>query len=98
TVRAGEIVALAGLVGSGRSEVARSVFGIDRYDAGTVTVRGTPAAARVAHHRDGRGCRLRPRGPPAAGPGHGHVRAAERGARVPGPAAPGRAHPRGRGA
>src|ERR1700677_66383 len=40
TVRAGEIVALAGLVGAGRSEVARSVFGIDRYDAGTVTVRG----------------------------------------------------------
>jgi rhamnose transport system ATP-binding protein len=39
-VRAGEIVALAGLVGSGRSEVARAVFGIDRYDAGTVTVRG----------------------------------------------------------
>jgi rhamnose transport system ATP-binding protein len=40
TVRSGEIVALAGLVGSGRSEVARAVFGIDRYDAGTVTVRG----------------------------------------------------------
>jgi len=40
TVRAGEIVALAGLVGSGRSEVARAVFGIDRYDAGRVTVRG----------------------------------------------------------
>jgi rhamnose transport system ATP-binding protein len=40
TVRAGEIVALAGLVGSGRSEVARAVFGIDRYDAGSVTVRG----------------------------------------------------------
>jgi rhamnose transport system ATP-binding protein len=39
-VRAGEIVALAGLVGSGRSEVARAVFGIDRYDAGAVTVRG----------------------------------------------------------
>jgi rhamnose transport system ATP-binding protein len=39
-VRSGEIVALAGLVGSGRSEVARAVFGIDRYDAGTVTVRG----------------------------------------------------------
>jgi rhamnose transport system ATP-binding protein len=40
TVRAGEIVGLAGLVGSGRSEVARAVFGIDRYDAGTVTVLG----------------------------------------------------------
>ena len=42
TVRAGEIVALAGLVGSGRSEVARAVFGIDRYDAGAVKVRGKP--------------------------------------------------------
>jgi len=40
TVRSGEIVALAGLVGSGRSEVARAVFGIDRYDAGRVTVHG----------------------------------------------------------
>jgi rhamnose transport system ATP-binding protein len=41
-VRAGEIVALAGLVGSGRSEVARAIFGIDRYDAGAVSVRGKP--------------------------------------------------------
>jgi rhamnose transport system ATP-binding protein len=40
SVRAGEIVALAGLVGSGRSEVARAIFGIDRYDAGAVMVRG----------------------------------------------------------
>jgi rhamnose transport system ATP-binding protein len=39
-VCAGEIVALAGLVGSGRSEVARAIFGIDRSDAGTVTIRG----------------------------------------------------------
>jgi rhamnose transport system ATP-binding protein len=45
-VRSGEIVAFAGLVGSGRSEVARAIFGIDRYDAGTVTVRG--AALRKA--------------------------------------------------
>ncbi|MFC5823271.1 sugar ABC transporter ATP-binding protein [Nonomuraea insulae] len=40
TVRAGEIVALAGLVGAGRSEVARAVFGVDRYDAGEVLVDG----------------------------------------------------------
>ena len=48
-VRAGEIVALAGLVGAGRSEVARAIFGIDRADAGHVEVDGTslcpPAAA-----------------------------------------------------
>ena len=40
TVRAGEIVALAGLVGSGRSEVARAIFGVDRYDSGSITVNG----------------------------------------------------------
>jgi len=39
-VRAGEIVALAGLVGAGRSEVARAIFGIDRPDAGEVQVAG----------------------------------------------------------
>ncbi len=54
TVRSGEIVALAGLVGAGRSEVARAVFGIDRFDSGTVTVAGhrlsggSPQAAMAA--------------------------------------------------
>jgi rhamnose transport system ATP-binding protein len=39
-VRHGEIVALAGLVGAGRSEVARAIFGVDRWDAGEVEVDG----------------------------------------------------------
>ncbi|GAA3011985.1 sugar ABC transporter ATP-binding protein [Streptosporangium longisporum] len=49
-VRRGEIVALAGLVGAGRSEVARTIFGVDRRDAGTVEVNGRrlPAASPTA--------------------------------------------------
>jgi rhamnose transport system ATP-binding protein len=53
-VRAGEIVAFAGLVGSGRTEIARAIFGIDRYDYGSVTVSGralrkaSPSAAMAA--------------------------------------------------
>ena len=42
TVRSGEIVALAGLVGAGRSEVARAVFGVDPYQSGSVTLAGKP--------------------------------------------------------
>lgn len=45
SVRAGEIVGLAGLVGAGRSEVARAIFGIDAYDAGEIFVDGRSVPA-----------------------------------------------------
>ena len=41
--RAGEAVGLAGLLGSGRSEAARLLFGIDRADSGDVSRRGRKA-------------------------------------------------------
>jgi rhamnose transport system ATP-binding protein len=44
-VRAGEILALAGLVGAGRSEVARAIFGIDRLDGGHVEIGGVRLAS-----------------------------------------------------
>jgi ribose transport system ATP-binding protein len=45
TVRAGEVVGIAGLVGAGRTEVVRAVFGADPYDSGTVTVSGSTLRA-----------------------------------------------------
>ncbi|ABG99250.1 ABC sugar transporter, ATP-binding component (plasmid) [Rhodococcus jostii RHA1] len=40
-VAAGEVVGLAGLIGSGRTELARCLFGIDRADSGRIVVDGT---------------------------------------------------------
>ncbi len=40
SVRAGEILGLAGLVGAGRSEVAQAIFGLDSRSTGEVLVRG----------------------------------------------------------
>ncbi len=46
TVRAGEVVGLAGLVGAGRSEVAQAVFGLDPEATGRVFVDGRPVTVR----------------------------------------------------
>jgi rhamnose transport system ATP-binding protein len=45
-LRRGEIVGLAGFVGAGRTEVARSIFGIDRLDAGRLWIDGRPFRPR----------------------------------------------------
>jgi ABC-type sugar transport system ATPase subunit len=45
-VRAGEIVGLAGLVGAGRTEVARAIFGADVRTGGEVLLEGKPVAPR----------------------------------------------------
>src|SRR5437868_467396 len=46
TIRRGEVLGLAGLVGAGRTEVARLIAGADRRDTGTVALDGRPLAVR----------------------------------------------------
>src|SRR5262249_22924398 len=43
-VRKGEILGKAGLVGAGRTEMARAIFGADRFDSGGVLIEGKPVA------------------------------------------------------
>ncbi len=45
-LRSGEILGFAGLVGAGRTELARAVFGADRVDGGTVELEGRELRAR----------------------------------------------------
>jgi inositol transport system ATP-binding protein len=45
-VRRGEILGIAGLVGAGRTELARAVFGVDPFDSGRVAVEGQPIQIR----------------------------------------------------
>ena len=46
SVRRGEILGVAGLVGAGRTEMARAVFGADPFDAGRILVDGRPVQIR----------------------------------------------------
>lgn len=59
-VRAGEVVGLAGLVGAGRTEVARAVFGADPYDSGSVGVLGRTLPAHDVGAAMGAGIGLVP--------------------------------------
>jgi rhamnose transport system ATP-binding protein len=54
-VRRGEIVALAGLVGAGRTEVARALFGLDRAEAGEVLIDGRRVEIGSPHEAMDRG-------------------------------------------
>ena len=47
TVRTGEIVGLCGLVGSGRTEVARAIFGADRVTSGEIRLFGAPIGGSI---------------------------------------------------
>jgi simple sugar transport system ATP-binding protein len=49
TISRGEVVGLAGLLGSGRTEIARLLFGIDKPDAGKISVDGKATSIHSPH-------------------------------------------------
>ncbi|MET8541976.1 sugar ABC transporter ATP-binding protein [Kitasatospora sp. NPDC004799] len=54
-IRSGEVIGLAGLLGSGRTEAARLLFGADRSDQGAVRINGEAAALRSPRAAIGHG-------------------------------------------
>ena len=68
-VRAGEILGFAGLVGAGRSEIAKAIFGLDQDAEGQVELDGGAAPAGVHPHCDESRHRSGARGPQAPGAG-----------------------------
>lgn len=59
-VRAGEVLGLGGLLGSGRTELARLLFGLDRADAGQLRLGGTEVELRHPAEAVARGLALCP--------------------------------------
>jgi simple sugar transport system ATP-binding protein len=50
SLRAGEVVGLSGLLGSGRTEVAKLVFGAIKHDSGKLTFEGAPVSSASPGH------------------------------------------------
>ncbi len=48
-LRRGEILGFAGLVGSGRTELAEAIFGAEKYDAGTISINGKKVQIHSTH-------------------------------------------------
>ncbi|GAB3538924.1 sugar ABC transporter ATP-binding protein [Spirosoma fluminis] len=44
TVHEGEVLGIAGLMGAGRTEIARAIFGLDRITSGEISIKGQPVA------------------------------------------------------
>ena len=61
SVRAGEIVGIGGLAGSGRTELARAIVGADKLDSGEVKINGRTGYFAFASRRDARRDCLGPR-------------------------------------
>lgn len=56
----GEVVGLAGLLGSGRTEIARLLFGIDKPDSGSMTINGKSVSNHSPHESIAHGIALCP--------------------------------------
>jgi ribose transport system ATP-binding protein len=60
SLRRGEVLGLFGLVGSGRTDLLRTIFGADRSTSGTVLVRGQPVTVRGPYQAMSHGIGLVP--------------------------------------
>jgi inositol transport system ATP-binding protein len=45
-IRAGEVVGFSGMMGAGRTEIVRALFGLDKYEQGTISVKGKPVSIK----------------------------------------------------
>lgn len=54
-VKSGEILGLAGLMGAGRTEIARAIFGLDQWDEGEINIKESPLRARTPREAIDRG-------------------------------------------